>query len=146
MFAHDRLAPGSEIYTRTVAHRDALTVDYHCAWDQGKHLWMIYSMHRLRAPDKPDPLCCGRTATPLPDDHNPYSETAPGRLRVGDSGTCSARHLLELRNLKAIAEYRPKRPARHPALSESQRSAMNNETNTVSSIMSMYLPFGDPVV
>jgi hypothetical protein len=30
------------IYCRTVAHADAMTVDYHCAWDQGDELWMVY--------------------------------------------------------------------------------------------------------
>ena len=38
--AHDRLGagpagPGSAIYTRTDANRQALTVAYHCAWAQG---------------------------------------------------------------------------------------------------------------
>jgi len=39
--AYDRLGSETKIYTRTVANRAAMTVDYHCAWDQGKHLWMI---------------------------------------------------------------------------------------------------------
>jgi len=32
----------SPLYCRTVAHAGARTVDYHCAWDQGEELWMIY--------------------------------------------------------------------------------------------------------
>ena len=60
--AYDRLGArnekqtGSPIFTRTVAHREARTVDYHCAWDQGKHLWMIYLMRVVDAQvvfDKP---------------------------------------------------------------------------------------------
>ncbi|MGH3541474.1 MAG: SRPBCC family protein, partial [Mycobacterium sp.] len=47
--AYDRLLPETEIYTRTVANAEARTVDYHCAWDQGKHLWMIYLMRVLDA-------------------------------------------------------------------------------------------------
>ena len=39
----------SPIFTRTVANREARTVDYHCAWDQGKHLWMIYLMRVVDA-------------------------------------------------------------------------------------------------
>ena len=60
--AYDKLgAPnekqkGSPIFTRTVANREARTVDYHCAWDQGAHLWMIYLMRIVDAKmvfDKP---------------------------------------------------------------------------------------------
>lgn len=36
--AHDRLGSQTRIYTRTIANMQARTVDYHCAWDQGKHL------------------------------------------------------------------------------------------------------------
>src|ERR1700732_3078670 len=60
--AHDKLGAGNEkqtgspIFTRTVANREARTVDYHCAWDQGTHLWMIYLMRVVDAKvvfDKP---------------------------------------------------------------------------------------------
>jgi hypothetical protein len=40
--AYDRLGDETEIFTRTVAHQDGMTVDYHCAWDQQQHLWMVY--------------------------------------------------------------------------------------------------------
>ena len=48
--AYDKLGgpTGSPIFTRTVANKEARTVDYHCAWDQGKHLWMIYLMRDRR--------------------------------------------------------------------------------------------------
>src|SRR6201991_2713532 len=42
--AYDRLGSETEIYTRTVANKQARTVDYHCAWDQGKHMGLIYLM------------------------------------------------------------------------------------------------------
>ena len=92
--------------------RDARTVDYHCAWDQGKHLWMIYLMRVVDAQvvlDKPGRSCCGPTAT--------TRSTTTTRIRrprrrkrpvwVGDFWDMfGAGHLLELKNLKAIAEYR----------------------------------------
>jgi hypothetical protein len=39
--AYDKLLPDTKIFTRTQASAEARTVDYHCAWDQGAHLWMI---------------------------------------------------------------------------------------------------------
>src|SRR5882724_12409858 len=36
--AYDRLGSETQIFTRTVASRDAMTVDYHCAWDKGRRL------------------------------------------------------------------------------------------------------------
>ncbi|WP_396912708.1 SRPBCC family protein, partial [Mycolicibacterium sp.] len=115
--AHDRLGagpsgPGSEIYTRTVANRDALTVDYHCAWDQGKHLWMIYLMRIVDAQvvfDKPGSVVLWTNCHHPFYDENPYPETAPPArpVWVGDFWDMfGPGHLLELRNLKAIAEYR----------------------------------------
>ena len=38
----DVIGEHTDIYCRVEANREALTVDYHCAWDQGKDLWMIY--------------------------------------------------------------------------------------------------------
>lgn len=115
--ARDRLGeggggPGSAIYTRTVANRDAKTVDYHCAWDQGKHLWMIYLMRIVDAQvvfDKPGSVVLWTNCHHPFYDKNPYPETAPpGRpVWVGDFWDMfGPGHLLELKNLKAIAEYR----------------------------------------
>ena len=115
--AHDRLGagpagPGSAIYTRTVADRDALTVDYHCAWDQGDHLWMIYLMRIVDARvvlDRPGSVVLWTNCHHPFYDRNPYPETAPsGRpVWVGDFWDMfGPGHLLELKNLKAIAEYR----------------------------------------
>ena len=72
----------TEIYTRTVANREARTVDYHCAWDQGKHLWMIYLMRVVDAQvvfDKPGSVVLWTNCHHPFYDHNPYPETAPPR-------------------------------------------------------------------
>jgi hypothetical protein len=115
--AHDRLGagpggPGSAIYTRTVAHRDARTVDYHCAWDQGAHLWMIYLMRIVDAQvvfDRPGSVVLWTNCHHPFYDRNPYPETAPaGRpVWVGDFWDMfGPGHQLELTNLKVIAEHR----------------------------------------
>ena len=89
-----------------------MTVDYHCAWDQGKHLWMIYLMRVVDAQvvfDKPGSVVLWTNCHHPFYDHNPYPETAPPErpVWVGDFWDMfGPGHLLELKNLKAIAEYR----------------------------------------
>src|ERR1700682_4393816 len=110
--AYDRLGSETEIFTRTVASRDAMTVDYHCAWDQGKHLWMIYLMRIIDAQlvfDKPGSVVLWTNCHHPFYDKNPYPEAAPPErpVWVGDFWDMfGPGHLLELKNLKAIAEYR----------------------------------------
>lgn len=110
--AYDRLLPDTKIYTRTEANAGARTVDYHCAWDQSRHLWMIYLMRVLDAQvmlNKPGSVVLWTNCRHPFYDHNPYPETAPaGRTGwVGDFWDIfGAGHGLELNNLKAIAEYR----------------------------------------
>src|SRR3954447_15708973 len=110
--AYDRLGSENEIYTRTVANPDARTVDYHCAWDQGKHLWMIYLMRVVDAQlvlDKPGSVVLWTNCHHPFYDRNPYPEAAPPErpVWVGDFWDMfGAGHELELKNLKAIAEYR----------------------------------------
>ena len=110
--AYDRLLPDTEIYTRTVANAEARTVDYHCAWDQGKHLWMIYLMRVLDAQvvlDKPGSVVLWTNCRHPSTTDNPYPELAPPErtVWVGDFWDLfGAGHGLELKNLKAIAEYR----------------------------------------
>ena len=110
--AYDRLGSETEIYTRTVANREARTVDYHCAWDQGRHLWMIYLMRVVDAQavfNKPGSVVLWTNCHHPFYDDNPYPETAPPErpVWVGDFWEMfGAGHLLELKNLKAIAEYR----------------------------------------
>ncbi|MFW0795724.1 SRPBCC family protein [Gordonia sp. CPCC 205515] len=110
--AQDRLGDNTMIYTRTIANPDAMTVDYHCAWDQGRHLWMIYLMRVVDAQavlDKPGSVVLWTNCRHPFYDANPYPETAPPErpVWVGDFWDMfSAGHQLELDNLKAIAEYR----------------------------------------
>ena len=110
--AYDRLGDTTEIYTRTVAHPAAMTVDYHCAWDQGKHLWMVYLMRVVDARtvlDVDGSVVLWTNCHHPFYDENPYPETAPAdRVPwVGDFWEMfSAGHQLEMSNLKAICEYR----------------------------------------
>jgi hypothetical protein len=109
---YDSLAEDTKIYVRTVANEAARTVDYHCAWDQGKHLWMIYLMRVVDAEmvfDKPGSVVLWTNCHHPFYDRNSYPETAPPDRPewVGDFWDMfGAGHELELKNLKAIAEYR----------------------------------------
>lgn len=110
--AEDRIGKNTSIYTRTVANPDAMTVDYHCAWDQGKHLWMIYLIRVVDAQpvfDKPGSVVLWTNCHHPFYDKNPYPETAPPTrpVWVGDFWDMfSAGHQIEMDNLKAICEYR----------------------------------------
>lgn len=110
--AYDRLLPDTKIFTRTVADATARTVDYHCAWDQGTHLWMIYLMRVIDAQlvlGKPGSVVLWTNCRHPFYQKNPYPEVAPaGRTGwVGDFWDLfGAGHGLELNNLKALAEYR----------------------------------------
>lgn len=110
--AYDRLGEETEIYTRTVANADARTVDYHCAWDQGEHLWMIYLMRVVDAQtvlNKPGSVVLWTNCRHPFYNHNPYPETAPEGRPVWVGGfwdMFGPGHQLEMQNLKAIAEYR----------------------------------------
>jgi hypothetical protein len=108
----DRLQEGTKIYCTVKADPDAMTVDYHCAWDQGDVLWMIYLMRVV-----PAKLVLGRPGSVITwtncrhpyYDNNPFPEKAPkGRkVWVGDMWPFFyAGHKIELDNLKHILEYR----------------------------------------
>ena len=108
----DRLGSTTKIYVRVVANRQAMTVDFHCSWDQGEHLWMIYLMRVVPAElvlGKPGCVVLWTNCRHPNYDCNPYPETAPpGRkIWVGDMWPFFyAGHKIELDNLKAILEYR----------------------------------------
>jgi hypothetical protein len=100
------------IYCKTIAHEGARTVDYHCAWDQGDDLWMIY-LNRII----PAELVLGRPGTVVVwtncrhpyYDQNPFPELCrdPKRAWVGEWWPLFfAGHSIELANLKAILEHR----------------------------------------
>lgn len=105
-------AQDTPLYCRVASNREALTVDYHCAWDQGDELWMIY-LNRL----VPAQLVLGRPGTVLIWTNcrhpyyqkNPFPERAPPgeRAWVGDYWPFFyAGHSIELENLQAILEHR----------------------------------------
>ena len=71
----------TKIYVRTEANPDAMTVDYHCAWDQGEHPWMISPYAGGRRPDRAEQAGFGvlwnNCRHPFYDD-NPFPDTAAG--------------------------------------------------------------------
>ncbi|MBX9791210.1 MAG: hypothetical protein K2Y37_20000 [Pirellulales bacterium] len=110
--ATDRIGGATKIYTRTVANRQAMTVDFHCAWDQGEHLWMIYLMRVVPAQlvfDRPGCVVLWTNCRHPFYDRNPFPEKSPpGRkVWVGDMWPFFyAGHQIELDNLKYILEHR----------------------------------------
>lgn len=110
--ATDRIGGATKIYARVVANREAMTVDYHCAWDQGEHLWMIYLMRVVPAELVLDRSGCVVLWTNCRHpyyDRNPHPEKAPAGRKawVGDLWPFFyAGHKIELENLKSILEYR----------------------------------------
>ncbi|WP_181723052.1 SRPBCC family protein [Nocardia gipuzkoensis] len=110
--ADDRIGQHTRIYIKTVSNPVAGTVDYHCAWDQPEHLWMIYLMRVVDAQlvlNKPGSVVLWTNCRHPFYDENGYPETAPPDrpVWVGDFWDLfPAGHLLELCNLKAICEHR----------------------------------------
>jgi hypothetical protein len=100
------------IYVRTLISEQALTVDYHCAWDQGDELWMVY-LNRIVPAEvvlkRPGSVVLWTNCHHPYYDRNPFPELNrdPERAWVGDWWPLFyAGHTLELRNLKAILEHR----------------------------------------
>jgi hypothetical protein len=111
----DKLAEDTKIYMRLTPNREALTLDYHCAWDQGDELWMIYLFRIVPAQqvlNKPGSVVIWTNCCHPNYDKNPYPELAPSPDRpwVGEFWPLFyAGHRLELTNLKTILEYRSSR-------------------------------------
>lgn len=109
--AEDRLGTNTKIYCRVEANEAARVVDYHCAWDQGEELWMIYLNRIVDAKQvfnrEGSVVFWQNCRHPYYDD-NPFPELAPpGRPWVGDFWDLfPAGHMIELLNLKQICEYR----------------------------------------
>lgn len=112
--ATDRIGGKTKIYTRVKSNADAMTVDYHCAWDQGDKLWMIYLMRVV-----PAQLVLNRSGSVVLwtnckhpyYDNNPFPEKSPAdrKVWVGDMWPFFyAGHHVEMQNLKHILEYRHK--------------------------------------
>jgi hypothetical protein len=110
--ADEMLSDSTRIYTRTVANPDAMTVDYHCAWDQGKHLWMIYLLRVVDAQlvlDRPGSVVLWTNCRHPFYNRNPWPELVPTPTRrwVGEFWDLFyAGHWIELQNLKKICEHR----------------------------------------
>ncbi|MBT6178254.1 MAG: SRPBCC family protein [Deltaproteobacteria bacterium] len=108
----DRIGGETEIYTRTTVNAEAMTVDYHCAWDQGDKLWMIYLMRVIDAQvvfNKPGSVILWTNCRHPYYDANPFPEAAPAdrKVWVGDMWPFFyAGHHVEMQNLKSILEYR----------------------------------------
>jgi hypothetical protein len=108
----DELADDTKIYLTVKADPAARTVDYHCAWDQGEKLWMIYLIRLIDAAvvlNKPGTVVIWTNCHHPFYDQNPYPDTvpAPDRVWVGDLWPLFyAGHAIELANLKAILEHR----------------------------------------
>ena len=110
--ATDKIGGKTKIYTRVVSHTGAMTVDYHCAWDQGDKLWMIYLMRVIPAQlvlNKPGSVVLWTNCHHPFYDKNPRPETAPKdrKVWVGDLWPFFyAGHHVEMQNLKHILEHR----------------------------------------
>ena len=112
VMSRDKIGGETLIYTRTIANEAAMTVDYHCAWDQGDRLWMIYLMRVIPAPlvlDRPGSVVLWTNCRHPYYDRNPFPDRAPAgrKVWVGDLWPFFyAGHHVEMQNLKAILEYR----------------------------------------
>ncbi|WP_020673001.1 hypothetical protein [Amycolatopsis nigrescens] len=108
----DTVGDNTRIFVRVDAKRDALTVDYHSAWDQGEDLWMVYLFRIVPAEvvlKRPGSVLLWTNCYHPYYAENPYPELAPeGRsFWVGDLWPQFAPgHQVELDNLKAILEHR----------------------------------------
>ncbi|MGI8310832.1 SRPBCC family protein [Saccharopolyspora hattusasensis] len=102
----------SKIYVRTLANPEAMTVDYHCAWDQGEHLWMIYLLRVVDAElvlNRPGSVVLWTNCRHPFYQENPWPDLAasPNRPWVGEFWDLFyAAHWVELQNLKKICEHR----------------------------------------
>jgi hypothetical protein len=111
---YDRVGDTTKIYCKTVSNREAMTVDYHCAWDQGTDLWMIYLNRIIPAElvlKKPGSVVLWTNCRHPYYQKNPHPELAssPKRPWVGDFWDWFyAGHAVEMRNLKTILEHRYK--------------------------------------
>jgi hypothetical protein len=108
-------AADTPFYCRTLARAEAMTVDYHCAWDQGDDLWMVYLNRIIPARTvlgRPGSVVIWTNCRHPNYERNPRPELCrdPQRPWVGDWWPIfPAGHALELANLKAILEFRQRR-------------------------------------
>ena len=113
----DRIGGETKIFCRTLGNEAALTVDYHCAWDQGDHLWMIYLNRILPAEmvlDRSGSVVIWTNCRHPFYLKNPRPELAPKRpIWVGEFWPWFfAGHRAEILTLKSIIEYRYRKEER----------------------------------
>ena len=107
-------AAETPFYCRTLSNRQAMTVDYHCAWDRGEELWMIYWNRIIPAEialKKPGSVVVWSNCRHPYYAKNPFPHLNdnPKRDWVGDWWPLFyGGHTIEFENLKAILEYRHK--------------------------------------
>jgi hypothetical protein len=110
--ATDKIGGKTKIFTKVVSHAGAMTVDYHCAWDQADKLWMIYLMRVVPAQlvlNRPGSVVLWTNCHHPFYDENPHPSLAPAdrKVWVGDLWPFFyAGHHVEMQNLKHILEYR----------------------------------------
>jgi hypothetical protein len=110
--SYDKIGGKTRIYTQVKAVPGSLTVDYHCAWDQGDELWMIYLMRVVPAElvlKKRGSVVLWTNCKHPYYERNPFPERAPEdrKIWVGDLWHFFyAGHDVEMQNLKAILEHR----------------------------------------
>lgn len=110
--ATDKIGGKTKIYTRVEANAETGTVDFHCSWDQGDELWMIYLMRVVPAQlvfKKPGSVILWTNCRHPYYLKNPFPEMGPPdrKVWVGDMWPFFyAGHAIELENLKQILEYR----------------------------------------
>ena len=115
LVSYDKIGGNTRIFTRTITNASAMTVDYHCAWDQGDKLWMIYLMRVVPAElvlDRPGSVVLWTNCHHPFYDKNPYAAQAPSERKVwvGDLWPFFyAGHHVEMQNLKHILEHRHSR-------------------------------------
>ena len=127
--AYDRLGSETEIYTRTYANRAAMTVDYHCAWDQGKHLWMVYLMRIVDAQvvfDKPGSVVLWTNC------HHPFYDTQPLPGRGAAEATGLGRRLLG--HVRRRASAGAEQPQGNRRIPPSQRPSRDTRLDEMSNM------------
>ncbi|BDD05205.1 SRPBCC family protein [Aureibacter tunicatorum] len=107
----EMLEEGTDIYFKVISNKEAGIVDYHCAWDQGEELWMVYLNRIVDAQlvfNKPGSVLFWQNCRHPYYDKNPHKDLAPkDRAWVGDFWDLFyAGHSIELQNLKNILEHR----------------------------------------
>ena len=111
LVGNDKIGTNTKIYFKAVSNKESLVVDYHCAWDQKDHLWMIYLNRIVTAQlvlNKPGSVVFWQNCHHPFYKKNPFPDTAPEkRPWVGNFWDLFyAGHTVELDNLKRILEYR----------------------------------------